>query len=132
MNSGELQERARTRVPLSGTQLQQAARGAASSLDDVSHGRPFTPHLDVWKVRDKVFLIVTDDDPDLQIITVKVDPHHGDALRRDYDSITVGRYLDKHHWISLGPGSHISAELIENLVYDSYELAGAHHTKEHP
>jgi hypothetical protein len=54
-------------VSLSGEQLQQAARDAAGALADVGHGRPFTPHLDVWKVADKVFLIVTDDDPDAQI-----------------------------------------------------------------
>jgi predicted DNA-binding protein (MmcQ/YjbR family) len=84
-------------VSLSGEQLQQAARDAAGALADVGHGRPFTPHLDVWKVADKVFLIVTDDDPDAQIITVKIDPHHGDALRRDHESIIPGRYLDKRH-----------------------------------
>ena len=37
--------------------------------------------MDVWKVRGKVFLIVTDDDPDLQIITVKVPPDCENALR---------------------------------------------------
>jgi hypothetical protein len=57
-------------VTLSGVRLQQVACDTAASLEDVSRGRPFTPHLEVWKVRGKVF--VTDDDPDLQIITVKV------------------------------------------------------------
>ena len=97
---------------LPGVRLQQIARDTATQLDDVSHGHPFTPHLDVWKVGDKVFLIVTDDDPDAQVITVKVDPDHGDALRRDHDTITPGRYLDKHHWISVGPGEGITAALI--------------------
>lgn len=46
-------------MTLSGARLQQIARQTAASLDDVSHGRPFTPHLDVWKARDKVFLIIT-------------------------------------------------------------------------
>jgi len=78
-------------MALSGNGLQQAAHNAAAALGEVSNGRPFTPHLDVWKVRGKVFLIITEDDPDLQIITVKADPHHGDALRRDYDKITPGR-----------------------------------------
>ena len=114
-------------MTLSGERVQQIARELAASLADVSHGHPFTPHLDVWKVGEKVFLIVTEDDPDLQIITVKVDQHHGDALRRDYESITVGHYLDKRHWISIGPGAGITAELIENLVHTSYDLADAHH-----
>lgn len=112
-------------MTLSGEQLQQIARDAAAALADVSHGRPFTPHLDVWKVRDKVFLIVTENDPELQIITVKADTHHGDALCRDYHSITPGHYLDKQHWISIGPGRRITKRLIEDLVQDSYDLAAS-------
>ena len=114
-------------MTLSGAQLQQTARDTAASLAHVSHGRPFTPHLEVWKVREKVFLIVTEDDPDLQIITVKADPLHADALRRDHDSITPGRYLDKRHWISVGPGPGVTKRLIENLVHGSYDLADGHH-----
>jgi predicted DNA-binding protein (MmcQ/YjbR family) len=109
-------------VILSGTQIQQFARDAAGTLDDVTTGRPFTPHLEVWKVRDKVFMIVTEDDPDLQIITVKADPHHADALRRDHESITAGHYLDKQHWISIGPGKGVTRSLIEDLVHGSYDL----------
>ena len=119
-------------MTLSGARLQQIARDTAASLVDVSHGHPFTPHLDVWKVREKVFLIVTDDDPGLQIITVKIDPHHGDAFRRDHDTITAGHYLDKQHWISIGPGAGITAALIVDLVHGSYELASAHPAGRHP
>ncbi len=112
-------------MSLSGAELQQVARDTAQGLDDVSNGRPFTPHLDVWKVGDKVFLIVTDDDPEAQIITVKVDPHHGDALRRDHQSITRGRYLDKEHWISVGAGGRVTRRLVEELVQGSYDLVAA-------
>jgi predicted DNA-binding protein (MmcQ/YjbR family) len=111
-------------VTLSGEQLQQHARDTAVSLEFVTHGHPFTPHLEVWKVHDKVFLIVTDDDPDLQIITLKADPRHGDRLRRDIDTVTRGRYLNKKHWISIGPGVGITKQLIGDLVHDSYDLAG--------
>ena len=69
-----------------GDRLQETARKAALALPDVSHGRPFTPELDVYKVADKVFLIVTDD-PDEQIITVKCEPEHARALLRGYASI---------------------------------------------
>jgi len=48
-------------MTLSGARLQQIARDTAASPDHASHGRPFAPHLDVWKVRSKVFLIVTGD-----------------------------------------------------------------------
>ncbi|MFY7065734.1 MmcQ/YjbR family DNA-binding protein [Nocardiopsis changdeensis] len=113
-------------MTLSGEQLQQTARDTAAALAHVERGRPFTPHLDVFKVRGKVFLIVTEDDPDLQIITVKANPDHGDALRRDHESITPGHYLDKRHWISVGAGPGITGRLVEDLVHDSYDLASGH------
>ena len=108
-------------MSVAGDRLQDTARKAALALPDVSHGRPFTPGLDVYKVADKVFLIVTDD-PDEQIITVKCEPEHARALERGHASITPGRYLDKRHWISLGSGRGITKQLISDAVEHSYEL----------
>ncbi|MCZ4102279.1 MmcQ/YjbR family DNA-binding protein [Streptomyces sp. H39-C1] len=105
-----------------GDRLQDTAREAALALPETDHGHPFTQHLDVYKVAGKVFLIVTDD-PDEQIITVNSEPEHARAHVRGYVSITPGRYLDKHHWISLGPGPGITKRLVTNAVEDSYDLA---------
>ncbi|MFD4476742.1 MmcQ/YjbR family DNA-binding protein [Streptomyces sp. NPDC058471] len=105
-----------------GDRLQDTARQTALALPDVSHGRPFTPQLDVYKVAGKVFLIVTDD-PDEQIITVKCEPERARAHVRAHASITPGRYLDKRHWMSLGPGPGITRQLITDAVEDSYDLA---------
>lgn len=101
--------------------LQSTARQAALALPDVSHGRPFTPALDVYKVAGKVFLIVTDD-PDEQIITVTCAPEHARAQERGYPTIIPGRYLDKRHWISLGPGPGITERLVTDAVENSYDL----------
>ena len=108
-------------MTFSGKQLQQAARRVAGSLPGVSNGRPFTETLDVYKVADKVFLIVTDD-PDELIITVKTKPDCGSALRREYSTIVRGRYLDKEHWVSVGAGKGINENLVEDLVEGSYQL----------
>jgi predicted DNA-binding protein (MmcQ/YjbR family) len=108
-------------VSAAGEWLQDTARQAALALPDVSHGYPFTPGLDVYKVAGKVFLIVTDD-PDEQIITVKCEPEHARTQVRGYVSITPGRYLDKRHWISLGPGLGITERLVTDAVEDSYDL----------
>ncbi|MQY30644.1 MmcQ/YjbR family DNA-binding protein [Nocardia aurantia] len=106
---------------LTGTRLQSTARRIANSLAGVSHGRPFVEKLEVYKTGDKVFLIVTDD-PDEQIITVKADPERGQLLRECFPSVTVGRYLDKHHWVSIGAGRGVTPELVTELVHDSYDL----------
>lgn len=108
-------------MTLSGEHLQQAARSIADSLPGVSNGRPFTETLGVYKVIDKVFLIVTDD-PDELIITVKTEPGRGSALRREYSTIVRGRYLDKEHWVSVGAGQGINEDLVEDLADNSYRL----------
>ncbi|ANS63192.1 hypothetical protein SLINC_0968 [Streptomyces lincolnensis] len=108
-------------MPLSGEQVQDTARTTALALPGVGHGRPFTEHLDVYKVAGKVFLIVTDD-PDELIVTVKAEPEYGRLLRGRHTSITAGRYLDKRHWISVGAGRGVSADLVADLVDHSYHL----------
>ena len=110
-------------MSLNGHTIQNRAREVARGLSGTSSGYPFTKHLQVWKVAGKVFLIVTEDDPALEIITVKAEPHHGDALRREHDSISRGHYLDKDHWISIGSGAGITQAVVEELVQDSYDLA---------
>jgi predicted DNA-binding protein (MmcQ/YjbR family) len=108
-------------VTITGPRLQQTARAAADDLSGTSSGRPFVDKLDVYKVAGKVFLIVTDD-PDEPIITVKAEPDRGRALRHEHPTITPGRYLDKQHWISVGPGPGITAKLVKDLVALSYDL----------
>jgi predicted DNA-binding protein (MmcQ/YjbR family) len=108
-------------VTFSGAALQEVACDTAEALADVTDGYPFTDVLRVFKVAGRVFLIVTDD-PDEQIITVKAEPPRGGALVREYDSIQPGRYLDKHHWVSVGEGPGITAALIRDLVRASYDL----------
>ncbi|WP_416966858.1 MmcQ/YjbR family DNA-binding protein [Streptomyces sp. 4F14] len=108
-------------MTLTGERLQRTARRTAETLPGTVSSRPFSPGLDVHKVAGKVFLIVTDD-PAERIITVKAEPEHGRRLRATHPSISVGRYLDKTHWISVGTGPGITAALVEELVTDSYDL----------
>jgi predicted DNA-binding protein (MmcQ/YjbR family) len=108
-------------MAFSGEKLQGTARDTARALPGVNHGRPFTEKLDVYKVAGKVFLIVTDD-PATLIVTLKAEPEHGRLLQRHHPSITPGRYLDKRHWISVGAGRGITADLVAELVDDSYHL----------
>lgn len=111
--------------PRSDPDIQRVAQDTAAGLPKATSGYPFTEHLQVWKVAGKVFLIVTEGDPDLRIITVKVDPDDGDALRHGYESVGRGHYLNKRHWISVAAGPGITSVFVEELVQDSYELARA-------
>jgi predicted DNA-binding protein (MmcQ/YjbR family) len=49
-------------------------------------------------------------------VTVKCEPDRAHVLRRAYPSIGPGRYLNKAHWISVGPGRGITTDLVEELV----------------
>ncbi|MGW0209009.1 MmcQ/YjbR family DNA-binding protein [Streptomyces sp. NPDC003233] len=74
---------------ISGEKLQDSARDTAPAMPGVSHGRPFTEQLDVYKVAGKVLLIVTDD-PDERIVTLKEEPEYGRLLQHEHPSITPG------------------------------------------
>jgi predicted DNA-binding protein (MmcQ/YjbR family) len=108
-------------VTFDGTALQHSALETARSLPEVKEGYPFTASLLVCRVAGHVFLIVTED-PHEQIITVASEPPHVDALVREHPSAQPGRYLDKHHWVSIGPGETITRALVDALVRDSYGL----------
>ena len=110
---------------LSEREFQPLARKLALALPDVSHSRPFVEKLDVYKVGDKVFMIVTDD-PEEQIITLKADPQQAQTLREHFVTVTAGRYLDKSHWISVGAGPGITRQLVSALVKASYQLVTGH------
>ena len=108
-------------MTLGSRKLQDFAQQTARSLPEVTEGYPFTSKLLVFKVSGKVFLIVTED-PAEPVITLKINPHHGDALNRDHKSITPGKYLDKYHWITIAAGEGISQDLVGDLLIASYDL----------
>ncbi|KVD83316.1 hypothetical protein WS63_01225 [Burkholderia stagnalis] len=107
---------------ISRRELQPLARRLANALPGVSHGRPFVEKLDVYKVVDKVFLIVTDD-PGAPIITVKTEPSQIEVLCEQYQNVTAGRYLDKRHWVSVEGGRGLTREVVRELIEQSYHLA---------
>ena len=108
-------------MTLSGSALQDVARQTAEALAEVTSGYPFTRSLLVYKVSGRVFLIITED-PNEEIITVKAEPPHIDALVTRHESIQPGRYLDKYHWVSIGPGTGVTESLVQDLVRESYDL----------
>lgn len=109
MNDDELQKRARARV--------QELPGAG-----LEH--PFGPEWDVYKVRDKVFMLLTDVTGE-PIVILKTDPEDGKALREQHDDITPGYHMNKKHWITLHPSGDLPKPLIDDLVTDSYLLVVA-------
>lgn len=106
---------------LSGARLQQAAAATARQLPWVTLTHPFGDDHDVYKVREKVFLMATEATGE-PIITLKVRPDESEALREEFPSIRPGYHMNKRHWVSVAAGEGISTELVEELVVTSYDL----------
>ncbi|WIV56315.1 MmcQ/YjbR family DNA-binding protein [Amycolatopsis nalaikhensis] len=106
---------------MDGQQVQRIAGDRAAGLPDADLERRSDPDWDLWKVRGKVFLLMTDL-PGHPVVVLKADPDHAAALREQHADITPGYHMDKKHWITLTGGGTVDEELVEELVLDSYQL----------
>ncbi|WP_431030810.1 MmcQ/YjbR family DNA-binding protein [Plantibacter sp. RU18] len=106
---------------MDGEELQQHARARVQELPGANLEHPFGPGWDVFKVRDKVFMLMTDVTGE-PIVILKAEPGEGKALQEQYDDITPGYHMNKKHWITLHPSGGLQRQLIEDLVTESYLL----------
>ena len=104
-----------------GEELQRCARERADELPGSELEQPFGPEWDVYKVRGKVFLLMTGATGE-PIVTLKVEPQDGAALRSTHDDVTPGYHMNKRHWITLRPGGSLTERLVRELVLESYLL----------
>lgn len=119
---------------MNGDELHGFARSRALELPGTSAGWPFGPNHEVMKVRERVFLMLTivpaassgygvdDTQRGQPVITLKAEPEDGEALRRQHPSIAPGYHMNKRHWVSVATGASIDADLVRELVTDSYRL----------
>lgn len=86
---------------------------------------PFDEHLLVFKVLDKLFLLVSlkkweEGEP---AINLKCDPDYAVELRAQYQSIVPGYHMNKKHWntLYLNKGD-LSPEFVFQLIDHSYKM----------
>jgi predicted DNA-binding protein (MmcQ/YjbR family) len=74
----------------------------------------------LW-IGDKMFGMVGEDGRGRELLTVKLPPEDGQALRQQHDFIEPGWHLNKRHWSSvvLSDGGK-DRQLITELLDDSY------------
>ncbi|GAB3601294.1 MmcQ/YjbR family DNA-binding protein [Microbacterium tumbae] len=106
---------------MDGEALIAAAAARVDELPGAGLGHPFGPETDVYKVRGKVFLLVSGVDADAMLV-LKSLPEESEALRAGFDEITPGYHMNKRHWISVRPGPSLEAGLVAELVTESYLL----------
>ncbi|WP_424876098.1 MmcQ/YjbR family DNA-binding protein [Streptomyces sp. SLBN-8D4] len=106
---------------MNGTTLQKTAADRAEALPGSDLEHPFGPDWEVYKVRGKVFMLMTEV-PGRPVMILKSDPGEAQALREENADITPGYHMNKKHWITLEGGEAIDEELVQELVTESYRL----------
>ncbi len=55
-------------------------------------------------------------------ITLKSDPIESDFLRKQYEDIIPGYYMNKTHWNSIKPDGNVPDDLLKDLLDKAYSL----------
>lgn len=90
----------------------------------VTEGFPFGEDTLVFKVKEKMFLLVALESSPLQF-NVKCDPDRAVELREEYpDHVLPGYHMNKKHWNTVIIGGRLSKKQLLEMIDDSYKLVG--------
>jgi predicted DNA-binding protein (MmcQ/YjbR family) len=90
----------------------------------VTEGFPFGDNVIVFKVNNKIFLLVPLDTNPLQF-NAKCDPERALELREQYPlSVLPGYHMNKKHWNTVVSDGTLPRKQIIELVDHSYNLVG--------
>jgi predicted DNA-binding protein (MmcQ/YjbR family) len=87
----------------------------------VTEGFPFGEETLVFKVMNKIFLIVPLNTDHLQF-NAKCDPGKAIELREQYTAIQPGYHQNKKHWNTVIADGSLSTALLKQMINDSYNL----------
>jgi predicted DNA-binding protein (MmcQ/YjbR family) len=105
--------------------LHKTAADCAEELSGARLEHPFGPDWEVYKVRGKVFMLMTEV-PGRPVVILKADPDEAHTVREQYRHITPGYHMNKKRWITLESGEGVDKERVKEFVTDSYRLVVAH------
>ncbi len=108
-------------MTLDGETLLKTAANRAEELPGAGLEHPFGHDWEVFKVRGKVFMLMTEV-PGRPVVILKSEPAEAEALREQYENVTPGYHMNKKHWITLEGGNAIGEKLVRELVTESYRL----------
>lgn len=90
----------------------------------VTEGFPFGDNVIVFKVNEKIFLLVPLDTNPLRF-NAKCDPEKAIELREQYpDCVLPGYHMNKKHWNTVIADGTLSNKQLLELVEHSYNLVG--------
>lgn len=107
----------------SATRRDQAV-ATCSQLPGAALTHPFGEGTLVFKVAGRMFAAISLDDSPGRV-TLKCDPGYGAALVDRHDEFAPGYHMNKRHWITVTLHPVLPANLLEDLIADSYDLVVA-------
>ena len=99
----------------------QVVHQSVMGLADVEETLPFGPDNLVYKVFDKMFLLVGMDNHPLQF-NVKCDPDLALELREEFAAVIPGYHMNKKHWNTVIVDGSIPTKQLLGFVDHSYKL----------
>ena len=87
---------------------------------EVSEGFPFDDTSLVFKVNQKIFAILSLDEPGS--INLKCEPGRAVVLRERYSFVIPGYHMNKQHWNTILLQEITAGELLKQWIDDSYLL----------
>lgn len=75
-----------------------------------------------FMVGDKMFLLQGGDKQGNPLLTVKLEPLHGELLRKQFADIIPGYYMNKEHWNSVQVNGNVPDEVVKDMLARSYQL----------
>jgi len=81
---------------------------------------PFGPDTLVFKVMDKMFLLVGLNSPDS--FNVKCDPEKAVQLREEYEEVQPGYHMSKIHWNTVSMEGRLTELQLKEMIDHSYAL----------
>lgn len=76
----------------------------------------------LYQLGGKMFAMLGGDKEGKPIVSLKLEPAHGDMLRQQFSEIIPGYYLNKLHWNSLYLAGAVPEEIVRGMADESYRL----------
>jgi predicted DNA-binding protein (MmcQ/YjbR family) len=86
----------------------------------VTEGLPFGEDTLVFKVAEKIFLLISISDANH--FNVKCDPEKAIELRERYSEVQPGYHMNKKHWNTVSSNGSLSRRELCEMIDHSYEL----------
>ena len=99
----------------------ESIREYAIAKENVTEGFPFGESTLVFKVNNKVFLLLALDEQPLRF-NIKCDPDLAIELREQYDCVQPGYHMNKKHWNTIVVDGSVPNKKLKEWIDHSYQL----------